>query len=113
MGYHFGPSNNASIDIYSLQEQFMFGDALLVTPIVRHNEQRKQIYLPNDTFFNLKDGKNMNFKDAEMFIDGYIDSGTLYLLFHLINHTLILFLKFSSYFHQRRLYCSLVAKFKK
>jgi alpha-glucosidase (family GH31 glycosyl hydrolase) len=81
MGYTYEPSRNASIDIYSEQEQFMFGDAFLVSPVVKHREQYKKIYLPNDTFYNFSDGKQTLFRDVEIFIQVSIDSGTVNLLY--------------------------------
>ena len=57
LAYHYGPSKKDSIDIYSIEDEFMFGDALLVAPVIEHNEKTKRIYIPNDTFYHFSHGK--------------------------------------------------------
>ena len=79
MSYHFAPSTNATIDIFSMQEQMMFGEALLAAPILDHYESRKKIYFPDEDFFNFITGTKVLQKDAEIFIDVDMESVPIYI----------------------------------
>ena len=79
MWYYFPPSTNSTIDIFSLQEQMMFGPAMLAAPVLDHYEGRKKIYFPDEDFYDFITGTKVIEKDAEVFIDVDIESVPIYI----------------------------------
>jgi len=78
LAYHFGPSTNESIDIYSIKDHFMFGDALLVAPVITHSQKVKPIYLPDETFYYFRNGRKADFSDKEVYEQIYLDTIPIY-----------------------------------
>ncbi|CAI2376457.1 unnamed protein product [Moneuplotes crassus] len=78
LGYHYSPSKNESIDIYDIKDQFMFGNALLVNPVVNNDEKQKKIYFPEDTFYDFYTGKLVEERDAEVLVPVVIEHIPVY-----------------------------------
>ncbi len=44
-------------DLYSINDEFLFGDSILVAPITKPNSTWRTVYIPNGRWISMKDGK--------------------------------------------------------
>ena len=58
-------SGSVSDYFYGMQDQFMFGEALLAAPVIQKSQEVKRVYFPNGAqFYDFWTGKKIDAQDT-------------------------------------------------